>query len=122
MTKHMYYLGLLLAVWVFVSQPVLAVRLVPGSVPTSTPLQPLPDAVVPNYQGNVNFQASPPTSEVDKPIENPQDEISSDINSKEHSETLPLNTNSNGKWQLVIILALGLALLYGYFRFKKTMR
>jgi hypothetical protein len=100
----------------------LAVRLVQGSVPTSTPLQPAPVDAHPNYQGNIEFKATESTQEFDKPNKNPQDEFKDlkDIDQPQSSQTR-INSG-NGKWQFAIILALGLGLLYGYFRFKKTMR
>ncbi len=122
MTKHMYYLGLLFAVWVFFSQPVLAVRLVPGSVPTTTPLQPIPAGSVPNYSGNVNFQALPAPEAVDKPHENPQDSFKPTSPLKPEPVDLTSGHPSSGKIQLGLIVAGILGLLYVYVKFKKTLR
>ncbi len=97
-----------------------AVRMVPGTVPTSTPLQPPPPDVYPNYQGNIEFKATGQNTEVDKPTLNQQDEIRS-VDLVKTQPTESKNTG-NGKLQFVIILVCGLVLIYAYVYFKKSLR
>ncbi len=46
----------IIALTLFLAQPAVAARQVSGSVPTTTPLQPMPEGVFGNPQNNIQFQ------------------------------------------------------------------
>ena len=51
-----FFIALTLFLWVNQAS---AAQLAPGSLPSTTPLQPLPENVLPNYRGSVNYTGIP---------------------------------------------------------------
>lgn len=124
MKNHIFFVSLLvIGVGVAgLSIPVQAARLVPGSAPTTTPLQPLPPDISPNYNGSINFQSLPNNAEVDKPNQNPQDEMSPLSKTGTQLIGKEFKRHEYGKWQFVGLVIVGLGLVYAYIYFKKKLR
>lgn len=94
-----------------------AARAVPGKLPSTTPLQPLPQDTAPNYKGSIDFSLEP-KSVVEENLEQNRSQIPLPASKDtEQSSLLLLGRQSKLVW-LVVIGFFGLILLYGILRFR----
>lgn len=95
-----------------------AARLVPGNLPSTTPLLPLPEDTAPNYQGSINFSAEPEASTpvLDEPVSptQPDEKGRAGINNDNKKSS---SENKNTAW-LALALVLAVILAYGFWRKK----
>ncbi len=94
-------------------------RLVPGNLPTTTPLQPMPINTYPNYSGNINSkqEESPEAEDVSVSA---QLKLNGQADS---NEVVNNNANITSNWgTLAFALILILAVILGYVYYKKGLR
>jgi hypothetical protein len=126
MKKFGYWCAIVIASLLISLNPLQAARLVPGTVPDTQPLQPIPDAgAQPNYSGNFNS-----TTEVAPEIQNNNQEDDSaaensntDSNNPETASAGNSMVSTNTQiwlWLNSIIIAGILAFLWYRYRIRKA--
>lgn len=94
-----------------------AARLVPGSLPSTTPLLPLPAGVQPNLKGNVNSSLEPVSPPPEAPV--PNDSSGTDsVSVPDDSSDRQVAAKSGSRVWFVVLGLIAVLLVYGILRLR----
>ena len=110
---------IILTIFLLSTHTAFAARLVPGNLPTTTPLQPMPINTYPNYSGNINTKedVAPKAEEVSVP-----GQVKFDDKGGLAEEVSNPNNKISSLGSLVFALILICAVILGYVYYKKNLR